>query len=144
LTSSTGNVIAEPNYAAGKSTTPFQTTSTSFVAIPGLVATITTHGKPVMVTVNTNHNTSIIPTGLTTAWALWTVYRDGINLGSDNAFQASEHYSQLNMPVVINFVDNPPPGTHSYIAEMRVGLPGMGVLAGEAGQIQQISAVELN
>ena len=140
----TGHVIAEPNYAVGKSTTSFSTTSTSFVAIPGLVATINTHGQPIMVTVNTNHNPKVVPPGGMTAWAVWTVYRDGTDLGGGAGFQVSEHSPGNNMPIVINFVDNPPPGTHSYIAEMRVGLSNSEIEAGEGGQVQQISAVELN
>jgi hypothetical protein len=139
-------VVADPTYAVGATTTPFSTTSQTFVAVPGLVATVTTHGKPVMITVNTNHNSLAVPGAGGTAWAVWTVKRDGTDLGGSSGYgmQISEHLLGMNIPVNVGFVDTPPAGTHSYVVEMRVGGPNMSVEAGETGQKQQISAVELN
>lgn len=139
-------VVANPTYAVGATTTPFTTTSQTFVAVPGLVATITTHGKPVMITVNSNHDSTAVPVTGATAWAVWTVKRDGIDLGGPGEFgmQLSEHYLHLNVPVNISFLDTPPAGIHSYTVEMRLGAANMAVTAGESGQKQRISAVELN
>lgn len=137
-------VVADPTYGVGATTTAFTTTSQTLVAVPGLVATVTTHGKPVLITVNTNHNTAAVPTTGATGWAVWTVTRDSTDLGGTNGMQITEHYLQMNMPVAITYVDTPAAGTHSYIVEMRVGGANMAVQAGESGQRQQITATELN
>jgi hypothetical protein len=136
--------LPEPVYTAAQSTTPFQSKSVVFVDVPGLTVTVTTHGRPVLLTAMTNFNPLSGPLGSYGPWGLVTLTRDGVNLGNGNeGMQRVSHNQNDNMPVTMTFVDLPPAGEHTYRVQVRAGESPVEFIVGEGGAKQQLAAVEL-
>ncbi|KAB2909729.1 MAG: hypothetical protein F9K40_03650 [Kofleriaceae bacterium] len=140
-----GRIVADPTHAAAATNTQFATTSTTFVDVPGLAVTVTTHGKPVMLTVNTNYNPTTGNLGPYNSWGLLTITRNGTNLGHAlYGMQIASSAINDNLPVSFTFVDTPPAGTHTYRLAARAGEMNVGILLGEGGVTQQLTATQLN
>ncbi|MFZ5895590.1 MAG: hypothetical protein ACOY0T_31320 [Myxococcota bacterium] len=126
-----------PTYSVVNSTTAFSTSSLSFVDLPGLSVTVTTDGKPVLLTANLNVNPTTSYIGVA------TITRDGSNLGNSNwGMQIAVGTNSQNIPANIAFVDKPPPGEHTYKIRVRTGDVGE-VTFGEVGVMQQLAAIQL-
>jgi hypothetical protein len=144
----TDSVVATPTFGNGVRITEFSTSSSTFVAVPNLSAQLTTHGKPVLVSVTTNFNARVAPSGATDVWAVATLYRDGVDLaaqaGTGYDLQIAGHFVGVNTPFSFTFVDTgAPAGAHTYQLMVRSGNGGTFDL-GEGNQLQQLAAVELN
>lgn len=140
-----GKIVADPTYGVAATSTPFITSSQTFVDIPGLAATVTTHGKPVLVTVSTNLDPTSPPLAMYGSWGAITITRDGGNLGhAVNGFQIASNARYDNVPVAFTFVDVPPAGPHTYRVQVRAGEAAVTVTMGEGGQTQQVAAIELH
>lgn len=143
LTATEGSIASGANYATGTAT-QFDTSSLTFVDIPGLAATITTQGRPVTVAVSTNFNPTAGSFPSYGPWCVVTVIRDGVNLGhATYGFQVTGAALQDNVPVTFTFLDVPPAGAHTYKVQVRAGEAGVAMIMGEANQTQQLSVYEI-
>jgi len=134
-----GTIVADPNYATGTRTSSWTTTSTSWTNITDLSATLTTHGKPVLITVNLNYESPY-----NTGWAFFTIDRDGTNLGdASTGLQTAVGGYDENQCVTMTYIDVPSAGSHTYTVQAKRG-GGISVEVCENGNKAQIAVVELN
>jgi len=140
-----GNIVANPTYGVVERTTSWTTASKTWVDIPNFTATITTHGKPVLITANINYNPVESEGSSGQSAAAFTIFRDGINLGdSARGLQVGSSYSGLgyNENVSMVYIDTPAAGTHNYTVGVKSVYDTIEVC--EWGAKIQLAAVELN
>ena len=84
----------------------------TFVGHPGLTASITTTGNPVLILADANYMALV-----GTSQAAFTIFRDGVNLGNPTwgMMGAGPLLQSYNNSVSIAFADFPPAGTHTYV-----------------------------
>jgi len=114
------------------------------VDIPNFTATITTHGKPVLITANINYNPINSEGSAGQSAAAFTIFRDGVNLGdSVRGLQTgAAYYEGYNENVTMVYIDTPAAGTHNYTVGVKSLYDTIEVC--ELGVKIQLAAVELN
>lgn len=137
-----------PNVVVATSSTVMTTgTPSVWLDIPGMSVTITTSGNPVMLTVNTDYNptNSVTSTG-SGNWGVFTLTRDGVNLGTASGISVVSAADSQNIPVNFAFVDkNAAAGTHVYKVQVKKGDPNNpgSYIINEVAQANELSAYEL-
>jgi hypothetical protein len=139
-----GPVIANPTYAVATLNQSFETTSQNLVPVTNAVVTVTTHGKPVLITATATFQalgevTNYLP------WGQIGLYRDGAALGPAGGVMAgaSEAQSMWGQdPISFTFVDVPGAGQHTYQLMFKSGTGTRMRLTD--GVTTQIAAIELN
>jgi hypothetical protein len=140
-----GKLVARPNLDVTSTTTPFVTTSATFVDVPGQQVAVVTHGNPVMLTVSTNLNVMTGNLGSYNSWAAFTLTRNGENLGSANGLTMASHSINDNLPISFSYIDTAAPaGENVYRLQVRAGEASVKIQLGEGNTPQQISAHEMN
>jgi hypothetical protein len=140
----TGNVVAEPTYAVSpRKTDGFETTSRTFVNVTGVEVTITTHGKPVMLSVVATYQSIQIDDNYV-SWAALDISRNGNRLGAGNGITGASDTQQEwgQDPMSFTYVDVPPAGTHTYRLMLKSGEGTRIRLVNDS--VTQLAAVELN
>jgi hypothetical protein len=106
------------NLVQSVATGVFSIPGSSFSAVTGLSATITTSGRPVRILVNINYNATA-----SNAWGVFTLFRGSTNLGDATfGFQIAQGTNTSdNVPANMAYIDAVPAGTYTYTVQVRNG-----------------------
>lgn len=140
LNTAAGTGFQQANYAVASSSNEWTVpNSTPFSGMPGVTASITTTGGPVLVLVNANYEANSAG-----ATAFFSLARNGTNIGhSTRGMQAAGPVvSSYNMPVQIAYLDAQPAGTYTY-ALIGSSSQGTGKLGASGLGPTTINLVEL-
>lgn len=117
-------LMAAPNLVASSSVT-FFTSSNSPVAVTGLTTTLTTHGKPVQLTFQSDGLGSPAFVTLVTGANAFYIYRDGTQISNTVYSVAAAVTGDTVSPTGLNFLDpSPSAASHTYQLYIAQGSAG--------------------
>lgn len=145
-----GQLVAQPRVASAVIRADFETSSTSFQAVPGSRITLTSRGNPVMLAVNANFLAREDIAGWFPQGAV-TVFRNSNGAGFENlgdgtfGLQVGTDSAQRRDPMSFTWLDTTAgAGTHVYELRFKTMTAGNAVVFVGASNPAQIVAYELN
>jgi len=140
---STGNLLLK-NKVNGAGVTSFpSTTSTTFVVIPEMTTTITTHGNKVLVTFSgTFLGSGTLTSGVFTGFV--AIFRDGVQVSAFTSSGRVPSNFLASFVLALTYIDSPSAGSHTYDVRWQTSFGGSGspVLESVAAN-RQLEVVEL-
>lgn len=138
---SSGNLKLKNIVNAVGSTSGPTTTSTTFVTIPEMTATITTKGNKVLITFSgTFLFSGTLTSGLITAFA--AIFKDGVQVSGWSAHAVFPTTALGSFTLALSFVDSPTATSHTYDVRWSMGSGSSLTLTGVSTN-RQLQVVEL-